>query len=226
MPPSPDFLQALTVVPGVRAGWVERVPNLPMEVDKSAALRLLMPFHQRAVEEFGGGTNAVWHAEQVHGNRVEVVPIATTTSTPHGHHVVADVDGLLTGDPRVSLMIYVADCAPVWLADRRSGAIGLLHSGRKGTEGRILTVALVRMCEAFGTRPKDVIAVLGPCIRPPDYEVDIPAGIAAEAAAAGVGEFVDCGENTAQNLERFYSYRAERGRTGRMLAMIARDALP
>jgi copper oxidase (laccase) domain-containing protein len=71
-----------------------------------------------------------------------------------------------------------------------------------------------------------VVAVLSPCIRPPDYEVDIPNAISAQAAAAGVGNFIDCGLNTASDLPRFYSYRKELGKTGRMMALIVRDFLP
>jgi copper oxidase (laccase) domain-containing protein len=82
------------------------------------------------------------------------------------------------------------------------------------------------MVDCFGTRAQDVTAVLSPCIRPPDYEVDIPAAIARQAAAAGVGNFIDCGLNTASDPSRFYSYRKELGKTGRMMALMVRDFPP
>jgi copper oxidase (laccase) domain-containing protein len=68
--------------------------------------------------------------------------------------------------------------------------------------------------------------VLGPCIRPPDYEVDFAREIQQQAKQAGVGLFHDSGLNTAADLSRFYSYRKEMGKTGRMLALIVRDFLP
>jgi copper oxidase (laccase) domain-containing protein len=79
------------------------------------------------------------------------------------------------------------------------------------------------MRREFGTKPEDLIVVLGPCIRPPDYEIDFAALIREQAGKAGVGEFHDEGENTACDLARHYSYRIEKGRTGRMLALIMRE---
>jgi hypothetical protein len=136
------------------------------------------------------------------------------------------VDGLVTGGAGVVLAIYVADCGAIWLADRKTGAIGLLHSGKKGTESNILSTALGLMKEHFGTRPDDVTAVLGPCIRPPDYDVDFAAEIGNQASSAGVGNFIDCGLNTASDPARFYSYRKESGKTGRMMALMVRDFQP
>jgi copper oxidase (laccase) domain-containing protein len=133
---------------------------------------------------------------------------------------------LVTQQPGIVLAIYVADCGAIWLADRKTGAIGLLHSGKKGTEGNILKNALTVMADNFGTKPEDVTVVLSPCIRLPDYDVDFAGEIGRQAEAAGVSHFNDCGLNTASDLRRFYSYRRELGKTGRMMAMIARDFQP
>ena len=73
-------------------------------------------------------------------------------------------------------------------------------------------------------RSRGVTAVLGPCIRPPHYEVDIAAEIGRQADRAGLGNFIDCGLDTAADLSRFYSYRMELGKTGRMMAMLIRDS--
>jgi copper oxidase (laccase) domain-containing protein len=219
------FLEVLHEIPGVRAGWVERVPDLEITGDRDEAMRQLRPVHERAVAEFARGASW-WRAEQVHDKQVAVVPGAETIIAPDGLPVVPGVDGLVTCDPGVVLAIYVADCGAIWLADRATGAIGLLHSGKKGTEFGILDEALRLMAERFGTEPADVVAVLGPCIRPPDYEVDFAAEIGRQAAAAGVGNFIDCGLNTASDSARFYSYRKELGRTGRMMALISRDPTP
>jgi copper oxidase (laccase) domain-containing protein len=136
--------------------------------------------------------------------------------------VVPGVDGLVTGERGVVLGVYVADCGPVWLADRGTGAIGLVHSGRKGTEGGIVVRAIERMGREFGTRAADLVVVLGPCIRPPHYEVDFAAEIVRQARAAGAGEVHDCGCDTAVDPAS-YSYRTERGRTGRMLGLVWRE---
>lgn len=219
------FLDSLREVKGVRAAWVERVPGLTITGDRDEAMRELRPHHEAAVSAFGGDS-PWWRAEQVHGNSVAVVPGAAGIVAPDGLPVVPGVDGLITADCGVVLAIYVADCGAIWLADRRSGAIGLLHSGKKGTVGGILGNALACMAERFDTRAEDVTAVLGPCIRPPDYEVDFATEIGRQAERARLGNFIDCGLNTASDLSRFYSYRKELGRTGRMMALIVRDSPP
>lgn len=190
------------------------------------AMRSLRPYHERAIAAFGSPGATWWRAEQVHGNEIAVVPGADTIVAPDGLPVVPGVDGLLTNACGVVLAIYVADCGAIWLADRKTGAIGLLHSGKKGTEGDILGRALERMAVEFGTDPADVTAVLGPCIRPPHYEVDFAARIAGQAKQAGISDFSDCGEDTASDLSRFYSYRLEQGKTGRMMALITKDPPP
>jgi copper oxidase (laccase) domain-containing protein len=77
------------------------------------------------------------------------------------------------------------------------------------------------MSASFGTDPADLLCVVSPCIRPPDYEIDIPSMIRDQASAAGIGAFYDSCENTASDLSRHYSYRIEKGRTGRMLALLS-----
>ncbi|MCU0752322.1 MAG: polyphenol oxidase family protein [Akkermansiaceae bacterium] len=221
-----SFLAPLGVVSGVRAGWVERIPGLEITGDRDEAMRRLRPHHEAEIRRFAGAAADFRRAEQVHGSEVAVVPGAPQIMAADGLPVVSGTDGLVTGQAGVVLVIHVADCGAIWLADRKTGAIGLLHSGKKGTEANIFQRALDRMADSFGTRPEDVTAVLSPCIRPPDYEVDLPAAIARQADAAGVGNFIDCGLNTASDLSRFYSYRKELGKTGRMMALIVRDFPP
>ena len=220
------FLDPINAIPGVRAAWVGRIPDLEILGDRTMAMEQLRPFHEAAVTEFAGSTSNWWRAEQVHGTEVAIVPGAATTDAPDGLPVVPGVDGLITAEPGVVLAIYVADCGPIWLADRESGAIGLLHSGKKGTEGNILANALEIMRLKFGTKPENVTVVLGPCIRPPQYDVDFAAEIGRQAKDAGVIDFHDLGENTGADLATHYSYRMEKGITGRMMALIARDPLP
>jgi copper oxidase (laccase) domain-containing protein len=210
-------------VAGVRAGWVERIKDVPIRGGRDEAMCALRPHHEARVADFAPAAAGWWRAEQVHGAELAVVPGAPSAPAADGLPVVPGVDGLLTSAAGVVLAIYVADCGAIWLADRKSGAIGLLHSGKKGTEGNIFQRGLERMAMEFATRPQDVVAVLGPCIRPPHYEVDFAAQIGEQAASAGVGNFIDCGLDTASDLARFYSYRKELGQTGRMMALIVRD---
>jgi polyphenol oxidase len=220
------FLDPLNSIPGVRAAWIGRIPDLPITGDRDEAMNLLRPHHEAVVSDFAGSSAQWWRAEQVHGTQVAVVPGSPQIAAPDGLPVVPDSDGLVTCRAGVILAIYVADCGAIWLADRKTGAIGLLHSGKKGTEGNIFEVALGVMAEKFGTRAENVTAVLSPCIRMPDYDVDFAGEIGKQATHAGVGSFLDCGLNTASDLKRHYSYRLELGKTGRMMALIVRDFMP
>jgi copper oxidase (laccase) domain-containing protein len=221
-----SFLDTINAIPGIRAGWIERIPGLPLHGNRDEAMKALRPFHAAAVSAFAGNHAEWWRAEQVHGAVVAKIPNHLQITAPDGLPVVPEADGLITTQTGCVLSIYTADCGAIWLADRGTGAIGLLHSGKKGTEGNILGNALRSMTKHYGTRPQDVVAVLSPCIRRPDYEVEIADEIRHQAEDSGVGHFVDCGLNTAADLARFYSYRKELGKTGRMMAMIVRDPLP
>ncbi len=155
-------------------------------------------------------------AEQVHGNRVEVID-----RLPDADPCFTSCDGLITNQPNVCLGIYVADCCAVYLVDPVRRCIGLVHSGKKGTELDITGQAIALMQARFGSSPADLIVQLSPCIRPPHYEVDFAADIVRGCAERGVRNVHDSGACTACDPERYYSYRLEKGKTGRMLALLA-----
>jgi hypothetical protein len=85
-------------------------------------------------------------------------------------------------------------------------------------------MAIRAMQQHFGTRPENLVAQLSPCIRPPAYEVDFAAAIRLQANEAGLREenIHDDGICTSSDRQRFYSYRIEKGKTGRMLALLGR----
>jgi copper oxidase (laccase) domain-containing protein len=222
-PQHPAYLTPINRLPGFRAGWIPRIPDLPIHGGRDQAMGTLRPLHEAAIQQFGGTPATWWRAEQVHGSDVALVPEAPTLTAPDGLPVVPGADGLITATPGIVLAIYVADCGAIWLADPVKRAIGLLHSGKKGTAANILARGLSAMQHHFGCDPADVTAVLGPCIRPPDYDVDFASEIAAQAQISGIGSFLDCGENTASDLSRHYSYRVEKGTTGRMMALLTLD---
>ena len=155
-------------------------------------------------------------AEQIHGAGVAKVGRA------EAGQVIPHADALISGERGLTLVVRVADCGPVWLHCAKTGAIGLVHSGRKGTELGIVPAAVQAMCQEFGAVPGGILAVLGPCIRPPHYEVDFASEILRQLRQAGVGEIVDSGLCTASDPTRFYSYRKEQGKTGRHFAAVAK----
>ena len=82
-----------------------------------------------------------------------------------------DVDGLITNLPEIILCTFYADCVPLYFVDTQKKAIGLAHSGWRGTVDRMGEQVLKAMTEAFGTRPQDVVAAIGPSICQDCYEV-------------------------------------------------------
>jgi copper oxidase (laccase) domain-containing protein len=129
-------------------------------------------------------------------------------------------DGIITNQRGIALGVYVADCCAVYIVDPKTPAIGLAHSGRKGTELGVVPNAIREMIDRFSSDPADMIVQLSPCIRPPHYEVDFAAEIISQCHALGVKEIHDSDTCTACDLKRYYSYRAEKGKTGRMLAVL------
>lgn len=209
-----ETFPALSALPHLRHGFIGRIPGLDVQVDRAAALERLEGFHRQARTELGLAEKHLVIGEQIHGREVAIVDRQTTVPV-HG------VDGVITSDPNVCLGVYVADCCAVYLVEPERRVIGLLHSGRKGSELEITSAAIACMRDSFGCDPSKIVVELSPCIRPPHFEIDFAALIVEQCQAAGVTQVHDFGTGTATHLDRYYSYRAERGKTGRMLALLA-----
>ncbi len=207
-----ESFPALDAIPQIRAGFTCRVPGLDVRVDRVEALARLKVAHGEALAAAGLGSMVFATVEQVHGSRV--VAVSDAAALP-------PADGLLTVVPGICLGIYVADCAAVFLADREGRGIALVHSGKKGTELGISGVAVEALCRAAGAVPSDLVAQISPCIRPPHYETDFSQEIVRQLEESGVREIHACGTCTASHPDRYYSYRREKGLTGRMLAFLA-----
>ncbi len=203
-------------IPGLCHAFLLRQPGVAVAVGRERALAELEPYHREGICALGADPGRLALGEQVHGGEVAEVVTPTGFTMP-----IAGADGLLTTRPGILLGVYVADCCAVYLADKRARAVALVHSGKKGSEAGIAVTAIEKMAEA-GVPPQDIVVQLSPCIRPPAYEVDFPAAIRHDCRSAGVPEaqVFDDGECTASDLEKFYSYRVENGKTGRMLALL------
>ncbi len=93
-------------------------------------------------------------------------------------------DGIILRDPSLVATVTVADCMPIWLLDRGSGAFGVLHSGWKGTG--ILRSAVEGIARRWGSRPGSMSAILGPAIGSCCY------GVPAERGESFAREFGEC----------------------------------
>ena len=195
-------------------------------------------------EAVGVDANRFTTCQQVHGSKVvQITEELVGSGALDFANTIADTDALITNLPDVPLMLFYADCVPVLLADLETGAIGLAHAGWRGTVANIGAKTLAAMGEAFGTKPENVLAAIGPSIGACCYEVDdfvrdqasgyekffAPKGggkyqldlwgmNAKQLQEAGVPEvnITVAGVCTNDNVELFCSYRAEQGKTGRM----------
>ena len=82
-----------------------------------------------------------------------------------------ETDGMVTNVPGICLVTFYADCVPLYFVDPVHKAIGLSHSGWRGTVGRMGQVTWEKMKEVYGTRPEDIYAAIGPSICQDCYEV-------------------------------------------------------
>lgn len=82
-----------------------------------------------------------------------------------------DVDGMITNEKGVVLATYFADCVPLYMVDIKNKAIGLSHSGWRGTVGKIGKATIEQMQKTYGTDPENVIACIGPSICQDCYEI-------------------------------------------------------
>jgi polyphenol oxidase len=210
-----EHFAVLDAIRAIRHGFIERIPDIDVSHEKGEVLKRLEVVHREARRELGMADWPLLTAQQVHGNKIAIVDLPIQ-SDKH----FAGCDGLITNQRGITLGIHVADCCAVYIVDPKTPAIGLVHSGKKGTELAVVTSAIAQMRSGFGSKPSDLIVQLSPCIRPPHYEIDFAAKIIEQVRNHGVEEIYDSGVCTACHVDRYYSYRAEKGRTGRMLALL------
>jgi copper oxidase (laccase) domain-containing protein len=210
-----EHFDALSALPDCRHVFTKRIPGIDVLYDKAEALRRLDAVHREIRREIGLLDWPLLTAEQVHGEKIAIVDLA-----PVSDKEFEGCDGFITNQREIALGIHVADCCAVYLVDPITPAIGLVHSGKKGTQLSIAGKAIEQMAEKFGSDPANLIVQLSPCIRPPHYEIDFAADIVEQCRAQGVNEIHDNGVCTACHPDIYYSYRAEKGRTGRMLALL------
>jgi copper oxidase (laccase) domain-containing protein len=160
-------------------------------------------YESRVARQFGFPAFA--RADQPHGNGVAVIDVGAGSSPR-----LCGADALITRQHNLALLVRCADCAPVYLIDRQTPAIALVHSGKKGTLANVVGETLKQIRADF--------AFIGPCIGPCHYEMNLWDELENQLAGLEVHNPRIC---TACNLDRYFSYRAEHGKTGRMFALLA-----
>jgi hypothetical protein len=194
--------------------------------------------YRRLCANLGISPESIVTTGQVHGTDVALV---TAPGNLDGFDaLITNVRGLFVG-------IMTADCYPILVHDRRTGACGAAHAGWQGAAGLIAEKTVQAMRDAFGTLPQDCLAWVGTGISGERYEIggevaarfdsrylepspsgegkfllDLSAASRDQLIEAGISpEQVQCSEFCSYcDSDRFFSYRRDNGKTGRMLALI------
>ena len=110
-------------------------------------------------------------SKQTHTTNVRVVTAEDKGKGVMRERNYTDVDGMITNVPGICLVTSYADCVPLYFVDPVKKAIGLSHSGWRGTVGKIGKNTVQLMQENFGSKPEDLLAAVGPSVCMDCYEV-------------------------------------------------------
>lgn len=171
----PAFEQFTDIVHGfsTRLGGVSEGIYASMNLsftrgDKDAAV---YENYRRFAAALGFSERDIVTSDQTHTANVRII-----TEEDRGNGITkprpyTDVDGMITNVRGLVLATFYADCVPLYFVDPVHHAIGLSHSGWRGTVAKIGAVTIRKMQETYGTDPKDVYAAIGPSICQDCYEV-------------------------------------------------------
>ncbi len=163
----------------VRHGFSTRLGGVSQGIYASMNLSFSRGDEREAVLEnyrrIAGAIGFDWEnivtSDQTHTTNVRVVTESDRGCGLTKPRPYRDVDGMITDVPGLVLATFYADCVPLYLVDPVKKAIGLSHSGWKGTAGKIGLATVQAMQREYGTDPKDLVAAVGPSICQECYEV-------------------------------------------------------
>lgn len=184
-----------------------------------------------------------------HSNKIVEAKELHLGSSVKDHTLAPKADVLVTNQKNVYLMLLVADCLPIILFDATTDALGLVHAGRKGTDLKISTKAVLKLTKLYNAEPKKMIAAIGPGIRKEsyiksnpsqkndkewkdfiehtkgdDYRVDLVGYNKKQLKDAGLSEsnLIDCRIDTGKDYSfysHYYDKRAGDGDKGRFVCV-------
>ncbi|KAA3621700.1 MAG: peptidoglycan editing factor PgeF [Bacteroidetes bacterium] len=240
-----SFHQSLKFCQNIVAGESTRLGGYSLPPFKSLNLGLyteddketIQKNRQSFFESLGIKPRQTAGSHQVHGDRIIYV------SQPGQYE---GYDALICNQKGIFLTVTVADCTPVLIYDSKNEAVAAIHAGWKGTVLEIVRKTLEQMSKQFGTNGEDCHAYIGTCIDECSFEVDADVAdnfdltfkrwddhlkkFFIDLKAANKKQLLDFGIpdesievspfSTFEHNERYFSYRKEKGQTGRMLGVI------
>ena len=184
-------------------------------------------------------------AEQTHSDNITIIGSRESRGWHTAEDAVENCDAMITDQKGVVLTILTADCVPLLLFDPEKAVVAAIHAGWRGTKANITGKTVQKMVESFGSEAEDIVAFIAPSIGRCCYEVgedvakhfidkevfdragekymlDLPLANQKQLLDAGlIRENIErCGECTACEVERYFSYRKEQGCSGRFMSMI------
>jgi len=209
------------------------------------ARELVLENHQKVYRLLGRNLDSRYNVWQVHGTKVHFAekPLVPGSIPQPG-------DAMFTDNPEVTLAMVFADCFPLLFYNPIVRAIGIVHSGWQGTLEKIAEVAVREASGKYGSTPEDWYVGIGPGIcgncylvgqdvrnkfinrwgseadkyfEPHDekYLLDLPLAVEDTLREAGVTRIENSHFCTAENLDEWFSYRKEKGATGRFGVVMA-----
>ena len=185
-------------------------------------------------------------ANQTHSDHIAVIRDKQTKGWHTETDAVKACDALITNIPNVVLSILTADCVPILLYDPKQKVVAAIHAGWKGTQAQIASKTVQKMKELFLCDAQDIMAGIAPSIGQCCYEVgvdvaqhffDTPKGFTSIGEKYMLGlpyinkqqllniglqeKHIEMSDTcTACEVEDFFSYRKEKGCSGRFMSML------
>lgn len=230
-----DKIEALFTLKNPQFTTIDKnIEGLNLGFNTNEAPEIVKQNRQTLINEFGLEPEWIAFANQVHSNRVKVVTDGGT---------FANTDALITQIPGLSLAIQVADCAAILVADEEGKTVAAIHAGWRGAAGNIVPRTLKCMKELVD-QPASFRAFISPCISEENFEVgpevaeqfpdefvdyetyakphiNLKAFLKDQLIQQGIkSENIEVDASCTVANERFYSYRREGDKSGRMMAII------
>lgn len=136
---------------------------------------------QKLAERLNINSQNLVFPKQTHSNCVREI-----SELPN--NTIDETDALLTNKPGLCICVQTADCVPILLFDPKKKVVAVIHAGWRGTLGKIVAVAVLKMALNYDSSPENIVAAIGPSISPEVYEVG--------------DEVVQAAQKTIPNVER------------------------
>jgi polyphenol oxidase len=231
----------LIAVESTRHGGISKAPyaSLNLGLFTEDIPEYVQENRSRFFEKLGIKASRVAHSYQIHKDKILKV---TRCKAYEGY------DALITINKNSFMSVTVADCTPVLIYDHKNQAIAAIHAGWKGTVADITAKTLQRMQVEFNTKPSDCYAYVGTCIDEASFEVGEKVAelfaydfkklvkngrkvkFFVDLKKANAAQLIKCGipesqievspYSTVLNNQDYFSHRKEKGKTGRMMALI------